>query len=270
MVELEKKYQIGSRRFGFVNWIGLFTLYKKEVLRFLIVSGQTLVGPILTSILFLVVISLAIGNERSNVLGVPYIEFLASGLIMMQVIQQSFSHSSSSLVMAKMMGTIIDIVNSPLSAAEVTISLVLASITRGLCIAFISSIIFMIFLDLSIQNYFIWFLYLFLGGLFLGSAGMIAGLYADKFDQMATVTNFLIVPLSFLSGTFYSIEKLPDFLKIISYYNPFFHMIDGFRYSFIGVSDGSIKFGIFFLIIISFVTWYLAYYLYKKGYKIKS
>ena len=101
MVELEKKYQIGSRRFGFVNWIGLFTLYKKEVLRFLIVSGQTLVGPILTSILFLVVISLAIGNERSNVLGVPYIEFLASGLIMMQVIQQSFSHTVSSLMISK-------------------------------------------------------------------------------------------------------------------------------------------------------------------------
>ncbi len=270
MVELEKKYQIGVRRFGKVNWIGFLSLYQKEVLRFLVVSGQTLIGPILTSILFLVVISLAIGDERSNVLGVPYIEFLANGLIMMQVIQQSFAHSSSSLMMGKMMGTIEDIVNSPLSAAEVTISLVLASVTRGFFIATISTIIFIIFLDLSIQNYFLWFLYLFLAGFFLGSAGVIAGLYADKFDQMATVTNFVIVPLSFLSGTFYSIEKLPNILKSLSYYNPFFHMIDGFRYSFIGQLDGSIKFGIIFLLIISFVTWYSAYLLFKRGYKIKS
>ena len=215
-------------------------------------------------------VSLAIGKERPNVLGVPYIEFLANGLIMMQVIQQSFSHSSSSLVMSKMMGTIVDIVNSPLSAAEVTISLVLASITRGLCIAFVSTFIFILFLDLTVQNYFLWFSYLFLGGFFCGSAGFIAGLYADKFDQMATVTNFVIVPLSFLSGTFYSIDKLPDVLKSLSNYNPFFNMIDGFRYSFIGQSDGDIKFGIIFLLIISIVTWYIAYILFKKGYKIKS
>ena len=270
MVELEKKYQIGIRRFGYINWVGAYSLYKKEVLRFLVVSGQTLIGPILTSILFLVVISLAIGDDRPDVLGVPYIEFLANGLIMMQVIQQSFSHSSSSLMMGKIMGTITDVIFSPLSAAEVIVSIVFASITRGMCIALISTLIFIFFLDLSIQNYFLWFLYLFLAGLFLGSAGVIAGLYADKFDQMATVTNFLIVPLSFLSGTFYSIEKLPDILKSLSYYNPFFHMIDGFRYSFIGQLDGSLKFGITFLLIISTVTWYFAYLLFKKGYKIKS
>ena len=131
-------------------------------------------------------------------------------------------------------------------------------------------IIFVLFLDLSIENYFLWFLYLFLAGFFLGSAGMIAGLYADKFDQMATVTNFVIVPLSFLSGTFYSIERLPDILKSLSSYNPFFHMIDGFRYSFIGQSDGSIKFGIVFLFTISFITFYISYLLYKRGYKIKT
>jgi len=270
MVEFEKKYQLGVRRFGLINWVGAYSLYKKEVLRFLIVSGQTLIGPILTSILFLVVISLAIGEEKPNVLGVPYIEFLANGLIMMQVIQQSFSHSSSSVMMGKMMGTIVDIIGSPLSAAEITISLVLASITRGLCIALISTFIFVFFLDLAVKNYFLWFLYLVLAGFFLGSAGIIAGLYADKFDQMATVTNFIIVPLSFLSGTFYSIDKLPNILKVLSYYNPFFHMIDGFRYSFIGQLDGSIKFGIFFLSIISILTWYLAYFLFKKGYKIKT
>jgi len=270
MVELQKKYQIGVRRFGIINWVGTYSLFKKEVLRFLTVSGQTLFGPILTSVLFLTVISLAIGDQRANVLGVPYIKFLASGLIMMQVIQQSFAHSSSSLMMGKMMGTITDVVHSPLSSLEVVFAITFASATRGLLIALSSTLIFILFIDLSIQNYLLWFVYLLLGGLVMGSLGIIVGLYADKFDQMSTVTNFIIVPLSFLSGTFYSIDKLPNFLKVLSNYNPFFHMIDGFRYSFIGQLDGSITFGIIMLTFLSLVITYLAYTLVNKGYKIKS
>ena len=270
MVEFNKKYQVGVRRFGTVNWVGTYSLYSKEVLRFLTVAGQTLLGPILTSILFLTVISLAIGDQRADVLGVPYIEFLASGLIMMQVIQQSFAHSSSSLMMGKMMETITDVIHSPLSSAEVVIAITLAAASRGLLIASVSTIIFIFVLNLSIQNFIFWFAYLFLGGVFMGSLGIIVGLYADKFDQMSTVTNFIIVPLSFLSGTFYSIDKLPEFLKILSSYNPFFHMIDGFRYSFIGQLDGSIKFGIIFLTGATFIAWFIAYLLFKKGYKIKS
>ncbi len=270
MVELQKKYQIGVRRFGVINWIGTYSLFKKEVLRFLTVSGQTLFGPILTSILFLTVISLAIGDQRTDVLGVPYIKFLASGLIMMQVIQQSFAHSSSSLMMGKMMGTITDVVHSPLSSSEVVFAITFASAARGLLIASASTLIFIFFIDLSVQNFLLWFCYLFLGGLFMGSLGIIVGLYADKFDQMSTVTNFIIVPLSFLSGTFYSIDKLPNFLKFISNYNPFFHMIDGFRYSFIGQLDGSVVFGISLLSFLSLVITYIAYILVNKGYKIKS
>ena len=270
MVELQKKYQIGVRRFGVVNWVGTYSLFKKEVLRFLTVSGQTLFGPILTSILFLTVISLAIGDQREDVLGVPYIKFLASGLIMMQVIQQSFAHSSSSLMMGKMMGTITDVVHSPLSSSEVVFAITIASAARGLLIASASTLIFILFIDLSIQNFLLWFIYLFLGGLFMGSLGIIVGLYADKFDQMSTVTNFIIVPFSFLSGTFYSIDRLPEFLKLISNYNPFFHMIDGFRYSFIGQLDGSITFGITILTFLSLIITYFAYFLVNKGYKIKS
>ena len=270
MVELQKKYQIGVRRFGIINWVGTYSLFKKEVLRFLTVSGQTLFGPILTSILFLTVISLAIGDERADVLGVSYIKFLASGLIMMQVIQQSFAHSSSSLMMGKMMGTITDVVHSPLSSSEVVLAITFASTVRGILIATASTLIFVFFIDLSIQNFALWFIYLFLGGLFMGSLGLIVGLYADKFDQMSTVTNFIIVPLSFLSGTFYSIEKLPDHLQVVSNYNPFFHMIDGFRYSFIGQLDGSVIFGIILLTLLSSIITFFAYYLVNKGYKIKS
>ena len=269
MVELKNKYQIGIRRFG-INWVGAYSLYIKETLRFLNVFGQTIIGPIVTSILFLLVISLAIGNERSNVLGVPFIEFLAPGLIAMQVIQQAFSHSSSSLLMGKVMGNIVDLIGAPLSAGEVSLSIIFASVTRALTISIISIIIFSLIIEIEIKNYVVFILYLFLSSFIMGAAGFIAGLWADKFDHMATVTNFIIVPLSFLSGTFYSVDRLPELLKTLSYYNPFFHMIDGFRYSFINNMDGSITFGLMYLTILSIIIWYIAYLLYKKGYKIKS
>ena len=269
MVELKNKYQIGIRRFG-INWVGAYSLYIKETLRFLNVFGQTIIGPIVTAILFLLVISLAIGNERSNVLGVPFIEFLAPGLIAMQVIQQAFSHSSSSLLMGKVMGNIVDLIGAPLSAGEVSLSIIFASVTRAFTISIISIIIFSLIIEIEIKNYVVFILYLFLSSFIMGAAGFIAGLWADKFDHMATVTNFIIVPLSFLSGTFYSVDRLPELLKTLSYYNPFFHMIDGFRYSFINNMDGSITFGLMYLTILSIIIWYIAYLLYKKGYKIKS
>ena len=269
MFESDNKYQIGKRRFR-INWVGAYTLYLKETLRFLTVFGQTIVGPVVTSILFLCVISLAIGEDRPNVLGVSFIEFLAPGLIAMQIIQQAFSHSSSSLLMGKMMGTIVDLIGAPLSAAEVTLAVTLASVTRAFMISIISIIIFSIMIEIEIKNYLIFFIYMFLSSFIMGAAGFIVGLWADKFDHMATATNFIIVPLSFLSGTFYSIDRLPDFLNTLSYYNPFFHMIDGFRYSFIGQLDGSLQFGIIFLLIISLITCYISFLLFKKGYKIKS
>ena len=269
MVELKNKYQIGVRRFN-INWIGAYSLYKKETLRFLTVFGQTIVGPTITAVLFLVVISLALGDLRSDVLGVKFISFLAPGLIAMQVIQQSFSHSSSSLLMGKIMGNIVDVIGAPLSAGEVTLSVILASVTRALIIAAFSIVVFAFFIEIEIKNFSIFFTYLFLSSFIMGAVGFIAGLWAEKFDHMATVTNFIIVPLSFLSGTFYSIDRLPEILSFLSYYNPFFHMIDGFRFAFIENLDGSIKFGVTYLIILSFVAWMMAYYLYKKGYKIKS
>ena len=269
MKQIDHKYQIGVRRFN-INWIGIYSLYCKETLRFLSVFGQTIIGPIITAILFLVVISLAIGDNRENVLGVEFLSFLAPGLIAMQIISQSFAHSSSSILMGKVMGNIVDLIGAPLSSAEVTLSIIFASITRAIIICFLSISIFYIFIDIKVDNFLLLLVYLFLSSFILAAAGFIAGLWADKFDHMATITNFVIVPLSFLSGTFYSIDKLPTLLKNLSFYNPFFHMIDGFRYTFIGKIDGSLKFGISYLIFLSIVSWFIAYYLYKKGYKIKS
>ena len=270
MVEITKKYKIGSRRFGVVNWVGAWTLYKKEVLRFLIVWVQTIFSPLISSLLFLLVLSLAIGADRGEVLGVPFITFLAPGLISMQVIQQSFSHSSSSFMIGKIQGNIVDLLYAPLSASEVTISVSLAAVTRSVMIAIVSIIVFKLLIDIEIKNYLLLIIFTLLSSFILGNIGIIAGLWAEKFDHMATVTNFVIVPLSFLSGTFYSINRLPEVLQIISKANPFFYMIDGFRYSFIGKADSSILVGLLYLTVLSFVSWFVTYILYKKGYKIKS
>ena len=270
MVEIEDKYKIYEKKFGRVNWIGVWTLYKKEVLRFLVVVIQTIISPLVTSLLFLLVLSLAIGNDRADVLGFPFITFLAPGLIAMQVIQQAFSHSSSSIMIGKIQGNIVDILYAPLTAGEITVAINLAACTRSIMIALVSIVVFNFIVDLEFYNFFYIFIYTFFGSFILSSIGIIIGLWAEKFDHMASATNFIIVPLSFLSGTFYSINKLPDIVQGISKANPFFYIIDGFRYGFLGTSDGSVQFGFFYLIILSFITWFVAYILFKKGYKIKS
>jgi len=270
MVEIQKKYQIGVRRFGLINWIGAYNLYLKEINRFLIVWAQTLLSPLISSLLFLSVLSLAIGNERGDVLGFPFISFLAPGLIAMSVIQQSFSHSSSSLMIGKIQGNIIDTLLAPLSAAEVTLAIIFAAITRSILITIVSILVFSLIVKIHIYSIFYIFIFAFLGSFILGALGFIAGLWAEKFDHMATVTNFIITPLSFLSGVFYSVERLPAFFQSISKINPFFYMIDGFRFGFLGASDGSIHFGLIYLIILSFTIWLISYYLFKIGYKIKS
>ncbi len=270
MIDIGTKYKIGVRRFGLVNWIGFWTLYQKEVLRFLIVWIQTIFSPLISSLLFLLVLSLAIGTERGDILGVSFITFLAPGLIAMQVIQQSFSHSASSFMIGKIQGNIVDILYAPLSTGEVITAITLAAVTRSIMIATVSIVVFYFIIDFEIKNYFTLIAFTFLSSFTLGALGIIAGLWAEKFDHMATITNFVIVPLSFLSGTFYTIDRLPDFLQSISKANPFFYMIDGFRYSFIETSDGSILIGLIYLFILSISIWLIAYLLYKKGYKIKS
>tara|TARA_Y100001970_G_scaffold212978_1_gene260176 strand:+ start:403 stop:1215 length:813 start_codon:yes stop_codon:yes gene_type:complete len=270
MVEISKKYKFGARRFGLINWVGLWTLYKKEVLRFLIVWVQTLLSPIISSLLFLLVLSVALGSGRSDMLGFPFITFLAPGLIAMQIIQQAFSHSSSSFMIGKIQGNIVDILYAPLSAGEVTFAVTLASVTRSFMIGAFSICTFYFLVDIEIRNFSAIIFYTFVSSFILGLIGIIAGLWAEKFDHMASVTNFLIVPLSFLSGTFYTIENLPQFLQVISKCNPFFYMIDGFRYGFLEQSDGSIFIGSFYLIILALILWLMTYLLYKKGYKIKS
>ena len=265
-----KKYQIGVRKFGLVNWIGFRTLYIKEVSRFLVVWAQTLLSPLVSSLLFLSELSLALGNERGEVLGFSFISFLAPGLIAMSIIQQSFSHSVSSLMIAKIQGNITDTLFAPLSAVEVSLAIILAAVTRSIVILIISIIVFSLIVEIHIYSIFYIFVGAFLGSFILGALGFITGLWAEKFDHTATITNFIVTPLSFLSGVFYSIDRLPAFFQSISKINPFFFIIDITRFGFLGVSDGFIVFGLIYLTILAFVMWFLSYHLYKIGYKIKS
>ena len=265
-----KKYQIGVRKFGLVNWIGFRTLYIKEVSRFLVVWAQTLLSPLVSSLLFLSVLSLALGNERGEVLGFSFISFLAPGLIAMSIIQQSFSHSVSSLMIAKIQGNITDTLFAPLSAVEVSLAIILAAVTRSIVILIISIIVFSLIVEIYIHSIFYIFVGAFLGSFILGALGFITGLWAEKFDHTATITNFIVTPLSFLSGVFYSVDRLPAFFQSISKINPFFFIIDITRFGFLGVSDGFIVFGLFYLTILAFIMWFLSYHLYKIGYKIKS
>jgi len=267
---VENKYQIGVRRFGLVNWIGLYSLYVKEVSRFLIVWAQTLLSPLVSSLLFLSVLTLALGNDRGDVLGYSFISFLAPGLIVMSIVQQSFSHSVSSLMIGKIQGNIIDTLLAPLSATEVTLAIILAAVTRGFVILIISIVVFSLIVEIHIYSIFYIFIGAFLGTFILGALGFITGLWAEKFDHTATITNFIITPLSFLSGVFYSIERLPVFFQSISKINPFFYIIDICRFGFLGTSDGSIGIGLVYLTILSIIVWLISYYLYKIGYKIKS
>ena len=267
---VENKYQIGVRRFGLVNWIGIYSLYVKEVSRFLIVWAQTLLSPLVSSLLFLSVLTLALGNDRGDVLGYSFISFLAPGLIVMSIVQQSFSHSVSSLMIGKIQGNIIDTLLAPLSAIEVTLAIIFAAVTRGLVILIISIVVFSLIVEIHIYSIFHIFIGAFLGSFILGTLGFITGLWAEKFDHTATITNFIITPLSFLSGVFYSIERLPDFFQSISKINPFFYIIDICRFGFLGTSDGSIGIGLVYLTILSIIVWLISYYLYKIGYKIKS
>ena len=229
MVELQKRYKIGVRQFGRINYVGLVALWYRECSRFFIVWAQTLLSPLVSSLLFLSVLTLALGNDRGDVLGYSFITFLAPGLIIQSMILQSFSHSVSSFMISKMQGNLVDILYAPLSSFEVSFAIIMAAVTRSILIGFISIVVFIFIVELPIKNIFYILYAAFFGSFFIGSLGFITGLWATKFDHTATITNFIMQPLAFLSGVFYTIDRLPLFFQKVSAVNPFFHIIDGFR-----------------------------------------
>ena len=261
---------MGVRRFGAVNWLGLWTLYKREVLRFVSVYSQTILAPMATSVLFMIVFTLAFSARRGPVEGVPFEMFLAPGVLMMAVIQNAFANTSSSVLISKVQGNIVDTLMPPLSPGEILTGYALGGATRGLaCALAIGALIFpAVGVGLAAP---LWALaFAVQGSLMLALLGLLAGIYSEKFDQMAAITNFVITPLSFLSGTFYSIRVLPEPFLTLSHLNPFFYLIDGFRHGALGVADADPWLGLGVTTALNAALWWLAYRWIATGYRLKS
>ncbi|PSL19705.1 ABC transporter permease [Shimia abyssi] len=262
--------EMGVRRFGRVNWLGMWTLIKREIMRFWAVWTQTLLAPLVTAGLFVLIFSIAIGPSRGDVMGVPFTVFLAPGIMTMTVIQNAFANTSSSLVISKVQGNIVDTLMPPLSPAEIVIGYLVGATARGFLVATGIAAGFVLVLGISIANPIWLIVFIALGGALMGAIGIVAGVFANKFDQMAAITNFIVTPLAFLSGTFYSVSALPESLQVITRFNPIFYLIDGARYGMIGVSDGAPWFGLAVVVGALLVVLVLAWWLFKTGYRLKS
>ena len=252
------------------NWLGLWALYMREVRRFMKVYTQTLVAPVVTTLLFLAIFTLALGRAVEAVGGVPFKEFLAPGLIMMAIIQNSFANTSSSISIAKSQGNIVDTLMTPLNAHELTFAMAMGGATRGVLVATVTAFAMSFFVPVHVHHLGFAVYHAISAALMLSLLGTIGGIWADKFDHLAAVTNFVIMPLSFLSGTFYSIQRLPEIFQAIAHANPFFYMIDGFRYGFIGHADGSLAAGVLVTVGVNGGLWLLCHWMFKSGYKLKS
>lgn len=262
--------EMGVRRFGRVNWLGLRTLAKRETQRFLAVWSQTLMAPLITAGLFLAIFSLAIGTRRGDVMGVPFVQFIAPGILMMTVIQNAFANTSSAIMIAKVQGNIVDTLMPPLSPFELVAGYLSGSVSRGLFVAIALLVVGALFIGQSVAHP-VWVLvYVVLGSVFMGSLGIVAAILANKFDQMAAITNFIITPLSFLSGTFYSVEGLPPAMQVITHVNPVFYLIDGVRYGVIGTSDSSPWIGLPVVLLFTSCAVALCLRWFRTGFRMKA
>ena len=265
---------MGMRRFGAVNWIGLGALYAREVRRFTTIYAQTVLAPVLTSALFMLVFMLAFGERRgpavTEVAGIGFAAFLAPGILMMSVIQNAFANASSSIVVAKIQGNIVDTLMPPLSPGELLAGYALGGATRGVVCAVATGVVIFPFAGAGLAHP-LWAAgFILSGSLMLALMGVLAGIHADKFDQMSAITNFAITPLSFLSGTFYSISVLPEPFLTLCRFNPFFYLIDGFRYGTVGVSDADPALGLAVTMAVNVVLAAIGWRWFQRGYRLKS
>lgn len=252
------------------NRIGLETLVRREVGRFIAVYTQTIVAPVVTMLLFYTIFALAFGGIARQIGNIPFLEFLAPGLIMMTMVQNSFANVSSSVVISKVQGNIVDVLMPPLSNYEIMAGYLIGGIMRGLVVGVVTILVVQFFVTIHYYSFFLIAAYAFLGTMMLSALGLAAGIWSEKFDHIAAVTNFIVMPLTFLSGTFYSIESLPGLWQTIAHYNPFYYMIDGFRAGFIGQADTHVSLGLMILLTINVALCALIMWMLRTGYKIKS
>ncbi|WP_146589424.1 ABC transporter permease [Puniceibacterium confluentis] len=263
-------YPQGTRRFGRVNWLGLYTLARREVMRFSAVWTQTLLAPLVTAGLFLLIFTIAIGPQRGDVMGVPFTTFIAPGILMMTVIQNAFANTSSSIVISKVQGNIVDTLMPPLSGGELVLGYLAGGIARGLFVAVALAAVLALVLGIVPSHPLVALVFVILGAAFMSALGLLAGIFANKFDQMAAITNFVVTPLAFLSGTFYSVEALPAVLREITHFNPIFYLIDGVRFGLIGVSDSPPLLGFAVALSATLALLALAWQMFRTGYRLKA
>lgn len=253
-----------------INKIGLYTLARREIGRFLNVYTQTIVAPMVTTVMYYAVFALAFGGLQREIGGMPYLDFLAPGLLMMTMVQNAFANTSSSIVIAKVQGNIVDVLMPPLSPGELYTGYIIGGVVRGLLVGLATALVVYMFVDLHLHSLWMIVAFAVLGTMLLSSIGLAAGIWSEKFDHIAAVTNFIVTPMTFLSGTFYSVTQLPTAWQHIAHYNPFFYMIDGFRAGFIGHADGNVWIGLTVLILTNAALAWLTLTMLRKGYKIKS
>ncbi len=255
---------------GPVNWRGLWTLYLKEVQRFIKVFSQTIAGPVVSTLMFYTIFNVALGGANRTVGDTPFVEFLAPGLIMMAMVQNAFANTSSSLMIAKIQGNIVDVLMPPLTAGELTVGFAAGGVTRGIIVGIATAIAMLIFVPIGLANPALIVFHAVAASLMLSLLGIMAGIWAQKFDHMAAVTNFIIMPFSFLSGTFYSIQRLPEAWQTAARFNPFFYMIDGFRAGFIGHADTDPWLGVAIMLVIDLALFFATYRMFATGYRLKA
>jgi len=255
-----------------VNWAGFLALYWKEVRRFFKVQLQTVWAPSITTLLFLVIFTVAIGRADRSVMGAPFADFIAPGLICMGMLQNAFANSSFSMLVGKIQGTIIDYLTPPLSVGELLAALVTASMTRAFLVGFAVWLAMFLWpgVQVGIEHWWAVFWFGIMGAAMLSFLGVLTSIWAEKFDHAAAVTNFVVAPLALLSGTFYSIDRLSPAFQAVSHANPFFYAISGFRYGFLGVADSPVLVGALVLLAINVGLALICYMLLKSGWKIKS
>ena len=253
-----------------MNSRGFYTLFYKEVLRFGKVWLQTLGAPIITSLLYLLVFSHVLEGRMEVFEGVSYSAFLIPGLMMMSLIQNAFANSSSSIIQSKVTGNIVFLLLAPLSYLETYLAFMLAAVVRGMVVGLGVLVVGIFFVDLPVHSVVALVSFGLLSGAVLATFGVIAGIWAEKFDQLAGAQNFIIMPLSFLSGVFYSIHSLPPFWQKLSHFNPFFYMIDGFRYGFFGVSDVDPRFSLAVLVASLGILAILTLAMLSRGYRLRD
>jgi ABC-2 type transport system permease protein len=256
--------------YGAVNWIGVWTLYKREIMRFWKVGLQTIAAPVVTTLLYMMIFVVAIGRARPSVDGVSFGAFVGPGLIMMSILNNAFANSSSSLVQAKLMGTAVDFLTPPLSAAELAIGFTLGAVTRGVVVGMITAATVWPFSRFGITHLWAVVYFTLAASVIMAVTGVVAGLWAEKFDHLAAVTNFIVMPMTFLSGTFYKVTSLPPPFDQASKFNPFFYLIDGFRYGLVGKADGSLAIGVAVTLALALALIAVAYRIFQTGWRLKS